>query len=406
MNWFEKIEAYTANHRAFDIVFHISKESLQSQPLERLLNLANGYLIAYYPNLPVQNVILMHGSQVVRSHPFRAELVNNNFNNNKLNVKTMFTLSYLFGGTSNSYSNYVSNTNGILTTASPGYFDIDSTGNLVITPSYDSEFVKKMQSQRIRVVPFLSNHWDREVGVKGLQNRRKLADDIAKFVLTNNLDGVQVDIENVTEKERDQYTDLVRLLHQKLSPQKEVSVAVAGNPNGWTSGWHGSYDYPQLNKYSDYLMIMSYDESFYGGPPGPVASFPWVKRSIEYALSQGIPAEKIVLGLPFFGRYWKQGEEVGGQGITNVQINQLISSFNATPVYYDDLKSIEVVITIPEATNVTTLSPGTYTIWYEDIRGVQSKLDLVREFRLRGNGSWKLGDENPEIWKNKMLWRR
>lgn len=66
----------------------------------------------------------------------------------------------------------------------------------------------------------------------------------------------------MTEKERTAYTDFVRLLYRKLAPKKEVSVAVAGNPYGWQTGWHGSYDYKELHKYSHYLMIMSYDESF------------------------------------------------------------------------------------------------------------------------------------------------
>ncbi|GAA3315826.1 hypothetical protein GCM10020331_011600 [Ectobacillus funiculus] len=36
-----------------------------------------------------------------------------------------------------------------------------------------------------------------------------------------NLDGVQIDIENVTEVDRDNYTDLVRLLREKLPKEKK-----------------------------------------------------------------------------------------------------------------------------------------------------------------------------------------
>jgi len=122
------------------------------------------------------------------------------------------------------------------------------------------------------------------------------------------LDGVDVNIENVTHEQRDAYTDLLRLLREKLPENKLVVTAVAANPNGWTIGWHGSYDYKALSNYCDYLMIMAYDESYRGSPEGPVSSKSFFDRSIEYALNQGVSKDKIVVGIPFFGRYWKQGE--------------------------------------------------------------------------------------------------
>lgn len=106
--------------------------------------------------------------------------------------------------------------------------------------------------------------------------------------------------------DRDAYTDLVRLLREKLPADKEVSVAVAANPNGWTKGWHGTYNYKELAKYASYLMIMAYDESYEGGPEGPVASIGFVDRSIQYALKQGVPADKVVLGVPFMVVFGKK----------------------------------------------------------------------------------------------------
>ena len=81
-----------------------------------------------------------------------------------------------------------------------------------------------------------------------MKNPEKLADQIVQAIHQYDLDGVNVDIENVTSTYRDAYTQLVRSLREKLPEEKEVSVAVAAKPNGWTTGWHGSYDYAALGK--------------------------------------------------------------------------------------------------------------------------------------------------------------
>ena len=79
--------------------------------------------------------------------------------------------------------------------------------------------------------------------------------------------------------------DFIRLLREKLPGDKILAVAVAANPYYTNSGWQGSYDYAELAKYSDYLMIMAYDESYETGPAGPVAGLPFVEKSILYALN-------------------------------------------------------------------------------------------------------------------------
>ena len=100
-----------------------------------------------------------------------------------------------------------------------------------------------------------------------------LAEQVAGAILEYGLDGVNVDIENMTENERDIYTDFVRLLRKKLPEGNSVSVAVVPNPYKLTAGWHASYDYAGLARYCDYLMLMAYDEHYQGdirktGGPG------------------------------------------------------------------------------------------------------------------------------------------
>ncbi len=319
-----------------------------------------------------------------------------------------FNMTYLYFGDANNQMSLVAKTNGSLNVISPNYFNIDSDGSLLLTSLLSKEFVKKMHSQNIKVVPFISNHWDRTLGRTALQNREKLADEIVLAIKEYNLDGINVDIENVTEVDRANYTDFVRILRSKLPEGKELSVAVAANPRGFTTGWHGSYDYEALAKYSDYLMIMAYDESYYGSKPGAVASKTFVENSIKYALNRVSP-DKIVLGIPFFGRYWNENEAVGGNGISLAKADSVIRHYNGKIFFDKATMSPYANFVIGEndtklLVNGKALTPGKYTIWFENEDSIKDKLQLVHKYNIKGTGSWSLGQELPSTWDYYKLW--
>jgi spore germination protein YaaH len=321
----------------------------------------------------------------------------NDVNNN--NNETKFNMSYLYFGNTASYIEQVAKTSGALDTVAPSYFDLNTDGSLKI--KVDPVFVDEMHKQNIRVVPFLSNHWDRNLGRKALANRKQLAKQVADAISKYQLDGVNVDIENVSELDRDNYTDFVRLLREYIPKSKEVSVAVAANPNGWVKGWHGSYDYEKLAEYSDYLMLMAYDESYQGSKPGPVASISFVEKSIQYALKQNVPREKIVLGVPFFARYWNNG--AGGYGIGSNTIDALVENYNGKIHYDTDSESPYAKFTINKNDPVTrinskNLTQGNYVVWFEDINSIEKKIGLVHKYNLKGTGSWSLNQAPTNIW--------
>lgn len=322
-----------------------------------------------------------------------------------LTASEVVNLGYLYFGSTKEYANVVNSTGHAVNIVSPSYFDINPDGTLKLTYQVDQNFIDTMHRQGVRVVPFLSNHWNREVGRAMLQNKELAARQIADAIERYNLDGVNVDIENVTAQDRENYTEFVRLLRQLIPNHKEVSVAVAANPNGWEAGWHGSYDYTELANIADYLMIMAYDESYEGGEPGSVASHSWVEKSIQYAVSEGVAPDKVVLGTAHFGRYWQEGANYGGYGLSNWQVNMLIERYHGTIEFDEISKTPKATFTIKEGDPTTvisgrTLSLGTYTVWFENEKSIHHKLELVRKYNLRGVGNWSLGQEDKDIWNS------
>jgi spore germination protein YaaH len=319
-----------------------------------------------------------------------------------------FNMSYIYFGGSSEYTGLVDKTQNSLNEVSPNYFALKSDGSLVLTAALNASFINDMHQRGIAVVPYLSNDWSRTVGKAALRNREQLSLSLAEAVTDNDLDGVNIDIENVTSSEKAAYVDFIRLL-RLLLPDKRIVVSVAANPWGISTGWQGSYDYAGLAEYCDYLMMMTYDEHYCGGPAGPISSLSYIEDSIEYALSV-IPKEQLVLGLPFYGRIWSDtGGHPNGYGVSNAAITQYISRYGGTVRFDPTSKSAKAVITIkPEDKKPViggkALEAGTYTIWYENEQSIKTKLELIAKFDIKGTGSWCLGQETSNTWDYYKLW--
>ena len=321
-------------------------------------------------------------------------------------LQTRFHMTYLYGGTVSQQIEQIKQV-GSFQTVSPSYFDLNTSGSLV-TVNIDRSFIDAMHAMGIKVVPMLSNHWNRTAGEKALSDPEALAQSVADAIVKNNLDGVNVDIENVTHLHRNAYTEFVRLLRQKLPAEKEVSVAVAANPNGWTTGWHGSYDYAALAKYADYLMIMAYDESWEGSSAGPVASYSFVKRSIEYALEH-TTADKLVVGVPFYGRMWSSDGTFSGNGLSLTMVETLVKQYNGTITYDTSARSPKAQFTVNAGDPLLSvggkkLTPGSYTVWFEDETSIYEKTRLIHQYDLKGMGSWSLTQATDGIRSKLTEW--
>ncbi|NLU52104.1 MAG: glycoside hydrolase [Clostridiaceae bacterium] len=331
------------------------------------------------------------------------------FNFRSTALESRMNLTYLYAGTTSMYINYVDRAKESITVVCPDYFEIYPNGDLKLLSKIDTKLVDAMHARGIKVTPFLSNHWDRTLGRAALSNRVSLVNQIVSAVSQYGFDGVNIDIENLTQDDRNNYTDFIRRLRLALPPDKSLSIAVAANPYGVYYGWAGSYDYKALGELCDWILVMTYDESYYGGPEGPVASSSFVENSIKYALTQ-IPAEKLLLGLPFYGRYWKQGATVGGSGITAYDIESILSKYNGKMTYDNKTQTAKVVVTIkasdekPKLWGGNTLGAGTYNIYYDNEQSLKYKLSLVQKNNLLGVGSWCLGQESLKTWDYFERW--
>lgn len=133
--------------------------------------------------------------------------------------------------------------------------------------------------------------------------RNRIINQVVQLALKYDVDGINIDYEALGESNKNGFTAFMKALYPVLQKNKlKVSIDVTKYLK--TSPLYSlCYDRPQLAKYSDYLVLMGYDEHVAGSTePGSVGSYTWVDNGIMDMLAQGISKDKLLLGIPFYLR--------------------------------------------------------------------------------------------------------
>lgn len=124
-----------------------------------------------------------------------------------------------------------------------------------------------------------------------------------------------------------------------------------------------------------------------------MSAIPWTEWTIEKTLEE-VPKEKLVLGIPFYTRLWKETKE--GASVTVSQkamgmesAEQWFLSEKVTPVL-----QTETGLRYAEKTSGSV----TYRMWLEDEDSVRRRLDLARAYDLAGVAAWRRGFERKSVW--------
>ncbi|MFN0036586.1 MAG: glycosyl hydrolase family 18 protein [Saprospiraceae bacterium] len=126
-------------------------------------------------------------------------------------------------------------------------------------------------------------------------NRPAFIQKIVQYVQANNLDGVDIDLE----------WQYVQTWYSPFVLELKAALAPLGIP--LTAALPGSYRYPQITAPClaayDWVNMMVYDLRGPWDPtnPGQHSPYDWAEDCIDYWQSQGVPAQKLTLGVPFYG---------------------------------------------------------------------------------------------------------
>lgn len=239
--------------------------------------------------------------------------------------------------------------------------------------------------------------WDSDRVENVLKNEdllEKHIEEIVAFTQKLNIDGVDIDYEQLNKNLTDNFSEFIKrlgdALHQKgkylgiaLHPKSDDGI---GNENGALS-----QDWKELAQGADNLYIMAFGQHWDEGGPGPIASLPWVERIVKYAQSLGIEKSKLFLTIPLFGYEWREESEKAARGLTFQDAKKIISG-NGVEVKWDK----------DAASSYFEYKRGgnEFEVWFEDARSVERKMELADSAGFEGITFWRLGGEDPQIWED------
>ena len=280
---------------------------------------------------------------------------------------------------------------------SPAFFSLMKGSGGDITDNAKrggEEYVKWAHSNNYQVWAMFSNNSLRDTTSQILNDYEKreiMIENLIRLVEEYDVDGVNVDFENMNGDDKDMYSRfLIELAPRLKKIGKTLSVDVTA-PDG-SENWSLCFDRNTIANVADYIVFMAYDQ--YGqssNKAGTTAGYNWVEANINKFLEQeDVDPEKIILGIPLYMRLWK--EEDGKVTSKVVNISNLSENVPSNQVanWDDELKQYYVEYEEDGAT---------YKIWIENTKSIEEKINLAKQYNLAGIAFWeKDREENDEFW--------
>ena len=234
--------------------------------------------------------------------------------------------------------------------------------------------------------------------------RETLITQLIAEALRVGVDGINVDFEKISDKCGEHYIEFIR----ELSVKCRQNGLVLSVDNYVPKSFNTQYDRKEQGIVADYVVIMGYDEYYAGSPEaGPVSSYNYVKEGITETLKE-VPAEKVISGIPFFTRLWKETpkteEELKSDKGTDAE--QYSATVESDAYGMDNAQAIVKQAGVDTTWDkkagqnyATWEADGSkYEIWLEDSKSIEAKLKLMKKYKLAGTAEWSLGQESSDIW--------
>ncbi|MBS4192603.1 glycosyltransferase [Bacillus sp. FJAT-49705] len=262
----------------------------------------------------------------------------------------------------------------------PQWFHLNA--NLELESDIQTEIGDLAKKNGVKVVPLINNakngEWNQDTIHKLLTSpeaQEKLITNLHGQIKKHGYDGINIDFENISKNDRDLLTGFMRDLY-KVFHADGLSVSIDVPPA------NEAFDYKELEKYADQIILMSYDENVLN--PGPIASSSWFKKN----LSQ-ISKDKLIVGLANYGYDWDWEKQQAGETVSFDDVTRLAETADLE-IQWDDMSQTPYLKYME--------NNKAHEIWFMDSVTFYNQLKMSAEAGAQGVALWRLGTEDPSIW--------
>lgn len=280
---------------------------------------------------------------------------------------------------------------------SPTFFALKDGGRGEITANVGTQginYINWAHSNNYKVWALVSNDSNKVLTSTILNDynlRNNLINNILSVAENYNLDGINIDFENIKMADKDVFSRFIIELAPRLRDLGKVLSVDVTAPDG-SEDWSLCYDRNVLGDVADYIMFMAYDQHGKSSTEaGTVAGYDWVENSLKKFIDrEEVDSSKIVLGIPFYTRVWT--EENGKLDSFTVEMKETDNYIpeGVEKEWKDDVKQNYVEY---------QKNGKTYKIWIEDEESIKCKLELIQKYNLAGAAYWEKDRESDSIWK-------
>ncbi|MFC0525923.1 LysM peptidoglycan-binding domain-containing protein [Pontibacillus salicampi] len=304
------------------------------------------------------------------------------------------------GEVSKDLEEYVTEHAPSLTYLGPFSYQINNDGSLKPPPlnNYFTIAKENNVAMMLVVTNIKGGSFDKELGRKVVTDEKfqnTLLKNIIQTAKDKGYTDVHFDFEFLPQETRQNYNRFLKKAKKQLSAAGfQMSTALAPKKSAQQKGaWYTAHDYKTHGETADFVVLMTYEWGYSGGPPMPVSPIGPVRDVVNYALSV-MPADKIFLGQNLYGYDWTLPYKKGGDPAEAISPQTAIKrarKYNVAIQYDEEAEAPFYTYTDEKGKK--------HEVWFEDARSIQAKFDLVKELGLKGISYWKLGLNFPQNWE-------
>ena len=209
--------------------------------------------------------------------------------------------------------------------------------------------------------------------------RNALADRVSNFVISNKLQGIVIDFEEVPDEAHGNLVLFLHALRARFQPRGlVVAMAAPFDDEKWP--------YAQFAAASDYTILMAYDQHDDADEPGSIAAQNWFESALDGRLKVLAP-DRTIIGIGGYAYDWN-----GGPADAHTFEDAMVAAEDSgAKIDFDDATN-NPHFSYMEDDNTR------HDIWFLDGVTAYNEIHAADAYQPAGYALWRVGFEDPSIW--------